>query len=192
MEAMNGPSRSLSIRMTIGCVSGSPKRALNSSTIGPRAVMIKPQYRMPRNSAPSSRMPATTGRAMWLTSQSRIWSSTSIGVEYAPMPPVFGPVSPSPTRLWSWAATSGVTRSPSLKTRNESSSPSRNSSSTTRPPASPTILPDSMSAATAIASSRLLAMTTPLPAASPSALTTTGARNCSMFSRTSPAESQTA
>ena len=30
------------------------------------------------------------------------------------MPPVLGPVSPSPTRLWSCAATRGATRSPSL------------------------------------------------------------------------------
>ena len=26
------------------------------------------------------------------------------------MPPVFGPVSPSPTRLWSWAEASGTAR----------------------------------------------------------------------------------
>src|ERR1700685_3260381 len=53
------------------------------------------------------------------------------------MPPVFSPVSPSPTRLWSWAATNGATRSPSLNTKNDSSSPTKHSSSTTRAPAPP-------------------------------------------------------
>src|SRR5207249_1085673 len=59
-------------------------------------------------------------------------------------------------------------------TRNESSSPCRHSSSTTRDPASPSIFPLSISDETVIASSLLLAITTPLPAASPSAFTTTG------------------
>src|SRR5271165_4363662 len=90
------------------------------------------------------------------------------------MPPVFGPWSLSRTRLWSCDATSGTTRSPSLSTRNESSSPLRHSSNTTRVPASPSILPLSMSSAVRCASSLVCAMTTPLPAASPSALTTIG------------------
>ncbi len=37
---------------------------------------MMPQYRMPLYSAPSARMPAMTGCAMWVTSQSRIWAST--------------------------------------------------------------------------------------------------------------------
>jgi len=43
IDASIASSRSLSMRMMIGCVSGSPKRQLNSSTIGPRAVIIRPQ-----------------------------------------------------------------------------------------------------------------------------------------------------
>ena len=45
------------MRIMIGWVSGSPKRQLNSSTIGPSAVIMIPQYRMPLYSAPSARMP---------------------------------------------------------------------------------------------------------------------------------------
>lgn len=35
--------------------------------------------------------------------------------EYAPMPPVFGPRSPSIRRLWSWAGGMGATVTPSVK-----------------------------------------------------------------------------
>ena len=55
------------------------------------------------------------------------------------------------------------------------SSPSRNSSTTTTRPASPKA-PANMPSAARIASSALAAMITPLPAASPSALTTIGGR----------------
>ena len=41
--ASSASTRSLSSRIRIGCVSGSPNRQLNSSTIGPRAVIISPQ-----------------------------------------------------------------------------------------------------------------------------------------------------
>ena len=46
------------------------------------------------------------------------------------MPPVFGPLSPSPTRLWSCAEASGIAVSPSHSAKNEASSPTRNSSIT--------------------------------------------------------------
>ena len=46
------------------------------------------------------------------------------------MPPVLGPVSPSPTRLWSWAAAMGMAWVPSQRAKKESSSPVRNSSRT--------------------------------------------------------------
>ncbi|MCW0417473.1 hypothetical protein NB689_003227 [Xanthomonas sacchari] len=51
------------------------------------------------NGTPSSRMPRTVG-----STTSRITRACTSGVttgagEYAPMPPVLGPVSPSPTRL---------------------------------------------------------------------------------------------
>ena len=65
--------------------------------------------------------------------------------------------------------------SPSHSAKKEASSPSRNSSTTISPPASPRAPPNIMSIA-ASASATFAATTTPLPAASPSALTTTGAR----------------
>jgi hypothetical protein len=91
------------------------------------------------------------------------------------MPPVFGPVSPSPTRLWSCEVASGSTCSPSTITMKLASSPSRNCSTTTVSPALPR-LPANMASMAAIASSAVGAMTTPLPAARPSALTTMGGR----------------
>ena len=55
---------------------------------------------------------------------------------YAPMPPVLGPVSPSPTRLKSCAGSSGTTVSPSTTQNSDTSGPSRNDSSSTGWPAS--------------------------------------------------------
>ena len=80
------------------------------------------------------------------------------------MPPVFGPLSPSPSRLKSCAGWSGRTVTPSVMAKTETSGPSRNSSMTTRPQA----------AAWASASVRSSVTTTPLPAARPSSLTTYG------------------
>ncbi len=91
------------------------------------------------------------------------------------MPPVLGPLSPSKARLWSCAPTSGSACSPSHSAKKLASSPTRNSSITTEAPAAPKRLPDSMSRAASIACSTVSATTTPLPAASPSALTTIGA-----------------
>ena len=72
------------------------------------------------------------------------------------MPPVFGPVSPSPTRLWSCAEASGIAVSPSHSAKNEASSPTRNSSITTSAPAAPSPPPNIMSIA-ASASARAFA-----------------------------------
>ena len=91
------------------------------------------------------------------------------------MPPVFGPWSPSRRRLWSWLVASGRTCAPSLITMKLASSPSRNSSITTRAPAAPSFFAVIMSSIAACASATLVATTTPLPAARPSALTTIGA-----------------
>src|SRR6185503_7319671 len=49
------------------------------------------------------------------------------------MPPVLGPVSPSPTRLWSCAEASGTAVFPSTNANRLASSPSRNSSMTSGP-----------------------------------------------------------
>src|ERR1039457_224253 len=43
MDASIASSRSLSMRIMMGWVSGSPKRQLNSNTMGPRAVIMMPQ-----------------------------------------------------------------------------------------------------------------------------------------------------
>ena len=53
------------------------------------------------------------------------------------MPPVLGPVSPSPTRLWSMEDTMGAMAVPSVKARTLTSGPVKNSSITTRLPESP-------------------------------------------------------
>ena len=47
------------------------------------------------------------------------------------MPPVFGPSSPSPTRLKSWAGASATARAPSHTASTDSSGPRRPSSMTT-------------------------------------------------------------
>src|SRR3954469_22017748 len=91
------------------------------------------------------------------------------------MPPVFGPVSPSPTRLWSCAAPSGSAVVPSQRAKKETSCPTRHSSTSTVAPAAPCTRPSMISATAASASSTVAATTTPLPAARPSALTTIGA-----------------
>ncbi len=87
--------------------------------------------------------------------------------ETAPMPPVLGPVSPSPTRLWSRAVPRNTASVPSHSANRLTSSPSRHSSITTGPAA----IRRSIAAS---ASASVCATTTPLPAARPSALTTIG------------------
>ena len=65
-------------------------------------------------------------------------SSVKLGVgEKAPMPPVFGPVSLSPTLLWSCALARGIALTPSHKAKKLASTPSRYSSINTVFPASP-------------------------------------------------------
>src|SRR4051794_3336907 len=85
------------------------------------------------------------------------------------MPPVFGPASPSPTRLKSCAGDSGSTQTPSVTANSDTSGPSRNSSITTC----------AHDAAWRSASSRSVVTTTPLPAARPSSLTTYGGPSAS-------------
>ncbi len=86
---------------------------------------------------PSLAMPRTVG-----STTSRMMRACTSGVttgagEYAPMPPVLGPVSRSPTRLWSWLVAIGSAVVPSTIEMKLASSPSRNSSITTRAPAAP-------------------------------------------------------
>ena len=88
------------------------------------------------------------------------------------MPPVLGPVSPSPMRLKSCAAASGRAASPWQSASSETSSPTSNSSMTTVAPASPKAPPTRQASTAAMAAARSGHTATPLPAASPSALTT--------------------
>ena len=88
------------------------------------------------------------------------------------MPPVFGPVSPSPMRLKSRAGASGSARSPSHSASTDSSSPRRNSSTSTG--WSPKRRSSIIATSAWWASASSWAITTPLPAASPSALITAG------------------
>ena len=94
---------------------------------------------------------------------------------YAPIPPVFGPASPSPARLKSCAASSGTAVTPSASANSDTSGPSRNSSMTTVPQAGRARRPRPGRSVTS----------TPLPAASPSALTTYGGPNSSSAAATS-------
>ena len=97
------------------------------------------------------------------------------------MPPVLGPRSPSRNRLWSCDDASGSTLRPSTITMKLASSPARKSSITTRAPASPIELSSSIASIAACASAVVVATTTPLPAARPSAFTTIGAPRSSTY-----------
>ena len=85
------------------------------------------------------------------------------------MPPVLGPVSPSPTRLKSCAGWNASTVVPSLTANRLTSGPSRYSSTSTRP----------QRAAWSTAACQSSVTSTPLPAARPSSLTTYGGPNVS-------------
>ncbi len=95
--------------------------------------------------------------------------------EYAPMPPVFGPRSPSWMRLWSCVEAKASAFLPSAITMKLASSPAMNSSITTRWPASPSGRRRACSRSPRGPPRDVVATTTPLPAASPSALITIGA-----------------
>ena len=86
------------------------------------------------------------------------------------MPPVFGPSSPSPTRLKSWAGASASASLPSASANSETSSPSSSSSITSGPSKR------EAARSPASSSSCVRQTKTPLPAARPSALTTHGGR----------------
>ena len=62
IAASTRSTRSDCRRSITGCVSGSPKRTLNSMTLGaPLASIIRPAYRKPVNGTPSAIMPCTVG-----------------------------------------------------------------------------------------------------------------------------------
>src|SRR5437899_3169221 len=142
---------------------------------------MSPAYRTPRYGVPRRARTFATG-AITASATACAWSSgrTAVG-ENAPMPPVFAPVSPSPTRLWSRAGGSATTVSPSTSAWSDASSPWRTSSSRTRP------LFAGGEASASTAASRVSATVTPLPSARPSAFTTTGASQRESASRAAAA-----
>src|SRR5690625_4951243 len=178
--ACKTPASGVRNRAKTTCVSGSPNRALNSMTRGPLDVSASPQYTTPTNGVPRRRISSTVGWATCATTCSTRFAGAHGRGEYAPIPPVFGPASLSKARLKSWAGSSGTTVTPSVIQNSETSGPSKNSSTTILPPGLAR-----HSAAWASASSRSEVTTTPLPAASPSSLTTCGAPNSSSAAATS-------
>src|SRR6266566_159229 len=99
------------------------------------------------------------------------------------MPPVLGPVSPSPSRLWSWAAGSRSSCAPSVRANTDSSSPFKKSSMTISRPASPNAASASIARAARAASVRRAHTTAPFPAARPDAFTTSGSAWRLMYAR---------
>mmetsp|Transcript_1456 Transcript_1456/g.3695 ORF Transcript_1456/g.3695 Transcript_1456/m.3695 type:complete len:353 (+) Transcript_1456:511-1569(+) len=165
--------RSLSISVMMASVSGSPKRALNSMTLGPLSVSMRPAKRQPMNGWPSAAMPSTVGlRISSLICFISSGVTKGVGAK-APMPPVFGPWSLSKIRLWSCAGGSTAKVLPSQHAKTEHSTPVISSSRTISLPASPMVPFSRKSRTACFASSRLDGTMTPLPAAKPLALTTT-------------------
>ena len=103
------------------------------------------------------------------------------------MPPVFGPVSPSPIRLKSCAGASGTTTRPSASAKTDTSSPT-SSSSITIGPGKPAAARRPSSSCSTVSQTK-----TPFPAASPSTLTTHGGRATASVSAVgTPAAARTA
>ncbi len=101
----------------------------------------------------------------------------------APIPPVLGPVSPSPNRLWSWQGGRIRMFRPSTSASTETSGPSSISSMTTRAPASPNSRCCIIRSSASSPSASLDGTTTPLPLASPAALITCNSVRVSRYCR---------
>ena len=102
VQARASSARSFSSSGSSACASGSPNRQFHSSSFGPSAVSMRPAKSTPTYGVPAARRASTTGWTNVAVSSSTAYG-TGAGAN-APMPPVFGPVSPSPMRLWSWAS----------------------------------------------------------------------------------------
>ena len=71
-QASMTSTRSLFKSGSTTCVSGSPNRALNSTTFGPFAVIISPAYKQPLKGRPSFFMPSMVGFRISSITRSRI------------------------------------------------------------------------------------------------------------------------
>ncbi|CAB4629732.1 unannotated protein [freshwater metagenome] len=114
------------------------------------------------NGVPRAAISAITGARTCVYVSSTMSSGAHGSGEYAPIPPVFAPKSPSSARLKSCAGCIATMFLPSEIPNRDISGPFKNSSITTRVHES----------ACANAASRSDVTTTPLPAASPSSFTT--------------------
>src|ERR1035437_6099771 len=107
--------KSLSRILMYDWVSGSPKRALNSMTFGPPFVIIIPGNKIPLNVRPlffkAIKVGITIFSLISFICASVIHDTGAI----VPMPPVFFPLSPSRTLLWSCDGGNKKAYSPSQK-----------------------------------------------------------------------------
>ena len=92
------------------CVSGSPKRQLYSSTRGPSAVSMRPAKSVPVKGRPRAASSSRIGRQVRSTRRSTSSAPRPGTGANEPIPPVFGPRSPSKARLKSWATGSATRR----------------------------------------------------------------------------------
>ena len=166
-QASASSARSVSSSGSSAWASGSPKRQLNSSSRGPSAVSISPAYSTPMYGVPTAARWSSTG---WMNVRGQLGRRrTGSGAgAYAPMPPVFGPVSPSPMRLWSWATGRATSHGAVAERHQAALGPASRSSSTIGPCA------DQFAGSRRRSRPRSSGTTTPLPAARPSSFTTTG------------------
>ena len=159
----------------MACVSGSPNRTLNSSSRGPSAVSIRPANSAPRNGVPR-RASSAQHRPVDVSHDGRHGRvrrgrRRRDGAHAAGV----GPGSPSRRRLWSRAAGSASAVVASQMAMTLASCPSRLARRPRAGRPSPKAPSTSAPRMAASARSASVAQTsTPLPAASPSALTTTG------------------
>ncbi len=175
-QLKNTSTKSERRRNRIGCVSGSPRRQLNSMTRGcPAASIMSPAYREAAIVDAVGSEPAH-GRQHDLAHDALVDRARDDGRRRvsAHAARVRAARSPSSRVLWSCELASGTTRVPSTTAMKLASSPTRNSSMTTVAPAWPNCRCRSTRSSAASASARVGAMMTPLPAASPSALMTIG------------------
>ena len=126
-------------RGTSACVSGSPQRALNSSTLGPSVGQHQPGVQAAAErrcrGGPARRSPG--GARCATTSSTSSAGRRPAPASSSPCRRCWGRGRRRAARLWSRAGASGSTRSPSHSASIDTSAPSSRSSISTRAPAPP-------------------------------------------------------